>query len=158
MDQAYTGLAEIGKIRTQIGMVFVVCLALSLCASGGVTINASLKDKHTATSPVTLSGTTCTSNTCTSVATYTVSGHQYTFNGYTTGNPVPQMNTVSYDPANPGDAEQGKPSVVFGIGLIVGAILLILCGCIGYWLTMTYKPIAAAEGAETVFNVGKTIF
>jgi hypothetical protein len=158
MDQAYTGLAEVGKIRTQFGMVFVVCLALSLCASGGATINASLKDKHTGTAPATLSNTVCTSNTCTSVATYTVSGQQYTFNGYTTGNPVPQVNTVSYDPSNPGDVEQAKPPLGIGIGLIVGAILLFLCGCIGYWLTMTYKPVAALEGADTVLSVGKTIF
>jgi hypothetical protein len=87
-----------------------------------------------------------------------VSGKQYTLNGYSTGNPVPGTNTVNYDPANPGDAEQGKMPIGLGIGLIVGGILMVLCGYFIYWLTMKYKPVAALEGAETVYNVGKTIF
>lgn len=158
MDQAYTGLADLGQLRAQIGMVMAVCLALSLCASGGVTIASSLKDKHTATASATLSQTTCSSNACTSVATYTVSGKQYTLNGYSTGNPVPGTNTVNYDPANPGDAEQTKLPVGLGIGLIVGGLIVVLCGYLAYWLTMSYKPIAALEGVETVYNVGKSAF
>ena len=158
MDQAYTGLAEVGQLRAQVGMVVAVCLALSLCASGGSTIASSLKDKHTATAPATLSQTTCSSNACTSVATYTVSGKQYTLNGYSTGNPVPGTNTVNYDPANPGDAEQTKLPVGLGIGLIVGGLVVVLCGYLVYWLTMSYKPVAALEGADTIYNIGKSTF
>ena len=86
-----------------------------------------------------------------------MSGKQYTLKEYSTGNPVPQTNTVNYDPANPGDAEQSKAPLGIGIGLIVIGILMVLCGYIGYWLTMKYKPIAALEGAETVYNVGKAV-
>ena len=139
-------------------MVVAVCLALSLCASGGATIASSLKDKHTATASATLSQTTCLSNACTSVATYTVSGKQYTLNGYSSGNPVPGTNTVNYDPANPEDAEQTKLPIGLGIGLIVGGLVVVLCGYLVYWLTMSYKPVAALEGAETIYNLGKSAF
>lgn len=152
-DQVYTGLADIGQIRAQIGMVVAVCIALSLCTCGGVTISSALSDKHTATAPATLSKTTCTSNTCTSVATYNVSGNQYTLNGYTTGNPVPQTNTVNYSPSNPGDAQQNKPPLGLGIGLIVIGLLVVLCGYIMYSLTMSFKPVAALEGVETIKNI-----
>jgi hypothetical protein len=156
-DQVYSGLADIGKIRAQIGMVVAVCVALSLCTCGGMTIKSALGDKHTETTPVSLSQSTCMSNKCTSVATYTVDGKQYTFDRYTTGSPVPQNNTVNYNPTNPEDAEQNKPPLGLGVGLIIGGILVVLLGYLAYWLTTSFKPIAALEGADTVYNVGKFV-
>ena len=71
---------------------------------------------------------------------------------------MPGTNTVNYDPANPGDAEQTKLPVGLGIGLIVGGLVVVLCGYLVYWLTMNYKPVAALEGADTIYNIGKSAF
>lgn len=156
-QNVYGGLAEVGKLKATIGLVVAVCLALSCCTSGGLTINAAMNDKHTGTATATLTNTTCTSNTCTSVATYSVNGQAYKLN-VTTGNPAPGSLNVSYDPTKPSDAEQNKPSNVLGFGLIAGGLLVIILGYLFYWLTMNYKPIAALEGVSAIYDVGKAAF
>jgi hypothetical protein len=71
---------------------------------------------------------------------------------------MPGTNTVNYDPANPGDAEQTKLPIGLGIGLVICGVFMVLCGYLVYWLTMNYKPVAALEGAETIYNIGKSTF
>ena len=67
----YNGLAEVGKIKATIGLVVAVCVALSCCASGGMT----LADKHTAQATASVSNVNCASmtNPCYAPASYTVS-------------------------------------------------------------------------------------
>lgn len=156
-QNVYGGLAEVGKLKATIGLVVAVCIALSCCASGGMTIQVAASDKHTGTSTASLSNVTCTSNTCTAVATYSVNGTSYKLN-VSTGNPAPNSLDISYDPAHPSDAEQNKPSKFLGFGLIIGGILVVIVGCVFYWLTMNYKPIAAIEGAGAIYDVGKSVF
>jgi len=156
-QNVYGGLAQIGQIKAQIGLGIAVCLALSLCVSGGVLIKSTITDKHTTPITATLvASSSCSSNTCPAVASYSVNGKKYTLNGQW-ANPLPSTATIAYDPANPGDSEQNPPSFTFSIILMVAAICIVIIGFIIYKLTMTYKPIAALEGADAVYNIGKTI-
>jgi hypothetical protein len=153
----YGGLAEVGKLQATFGLVLAFCIAASCCASGGVTIKNAASDKHTATTSAVVSGVTCTSNACTGTGTYTVSGQTYTL-PVTTGVPAPAKVNIMYDPAKPSDAIQNKMSPVVGYALISGGFCLVLCALLGYWLTNTYKPIAALGGASAISQVGQAIF
>jgi hypothetical protein len=156
METAYTGLAEIGKIRATIGVAVAVCLGLSMCASGGFMISGAKNDKHTSTATAALSNAQCSSNTCSSTATYTVGETPYTL-GVTTGNPAPNNLTIAYNPSKPEDANQNPPSPVPGFAFIGIGFLVALIGLFAYWLTMTYKPVAALGGAQTVYDLGKSL-
>lgn len=153
----YNGLAQVGKIQSAIGLVLAFCIASSCCASGGMTIKNATSDKHTATASAVVSGTTCTSNVCTGTGTYTVSGQTYTL-GVTTGIPAPANVNIMYDPAKPSDAVQNKMGAGIGYALIGAGFCLVLCAMLGYWLTTTYKPIAALGGASAVGQIGQSIF
>ena len=156
-ENIYGGLAQLGKIWATLGLVLGLCIAASCCASGGATIKNAADDKHTATVSAVVSGTMCTSNTCTGTATYTVSGQTHTL-AVTTGVPSPTNITVMYDPANPSDAVQNRPPASVGYGLIAGGFFVVIIATLGYWLTNTYKPIAALGGASAISQVGQAIF
>ena len=130
---------------------------MSCCASGAWVIKDAAADKHTASASAVVASTTCTSNACTGTGTYTVSGQTYTL-PVTTGVPAPANVTVMYDPAKPSDAEQNKQTPEMGYALICGGFLLVLCAILGYWLTMTYKPVAALGGVSAIGQVGQAIF
>ena len=153
----YGGLAQLGKLQATLGLVLAFCIAASCCASGGVTIKNAAADKHTATASAVVSGATCTSNVCTGTGTYTVSGQTYTL-GVTTGVPAPANVNIIYDPVKPSDAIQNKTSPAVGYALIMGGFCLVMCALIGYWLTMTYKPVAALGGAGAIGQIGDAIF
>ena len=156
-QNVYGGLAQLGKFQATLGLVLAFCIAASCCASGGVTIKNAASDKHTATASAVVSGATCTSNVCTGTGTYTVSGQKYTL-GVTTGVPAPANVDIMYDPAKPSDAIQNKMSPAIGYALIGGGFCLVLCAVFGYWLTNTYKPIAALGGASAIGQIGDSIF
>jgi hypothetical protein len=153
----YSGLADLGQLRAKIGLGFAVCIGLVLCASGGMTISSALNDKHTKTVTATLSNTTCTLNACTSIASYNVGGKSYTLLNFPTNNPAPKTVTVSYNPSNPSDSQSNQPSLGLGIGLLVAALFVMICGYVVYKLTMSFKPLAAVEGADMVYGLGKSL-
>jgi len=156
---AYNGLAQVGQLKAKVGLAVAVCLGLSLCVSGGVSLNSALKNKHTATVDANLSGgsSSCSSNTCPGTATYNVGSTSYTLTG-TWPNPLPWTTKVAYDPSNPGDAEQNPPSYTLTIILCSVAICMMIIGFVIYKVTMAYKPVAALEGAGALYNVGKAVF
>jgi hypothetical protein len=156
-QNVYGGLAQVGQLKATIGVVVAVCIASSFCASGGLMINAAATDKHTGSASAVLSQVNCNSNACTAVGTYNVDGKSYTTN-VTTMNPAPSNVNISYNPSNPGDGVQNKPSTGFGIGLIVVGFIVVLIGAVVYWVTMSYKPIAALQGAGAIYDVGKAVF
>ena len=153
----YGGLAQLGKLQATLGLVLAFCIASSCCASGGMTIKNAAADKHTATASAVVSGATCTSNVCTGTGTYTVSGQTYTL-PLKTGVPAPANIKIMYNPSKPSDAVQSKMSPAVGYALIMGGFCLVMCAIIGYWLTTTYKPIAALGGVSAVGQIGDAIF
>jgi hypothetical protein len=154
-ENIYGGLAQVGQLKAQLSLGFSICLALSLCVSGGFALNSAFSDKHTATTTATIkSSSSCSSNTCPGVATYYVSGVSYTLNGQWGPS---ETTKIAYDPKNPGDAEQNPPSPVFGITLFAIGICVVIVGYLIYKLTMTYKPLAALSGAGALYDVGKAI-
>jgi hypothetical protein len=155
---AYNSLANIGKLKAQIGLGISVCLALSLCASGAFTLKSYLSDKHTATTRATIMSTSCPpSGSCPASANYTVDSKTYTINGAWTV-PLPSAVPVSYDPKNPEDSSQDPPSISLSIILVCAALCVVVIGYVVYTLTMAYKPLAAVEGASAIYTVGKGLF
>lgn len=144
----YNGLAEVGKIKATIGLVVAVCVALSCCASGGMT----LADKHTAQATASVSNVNCASmtNPCYAPASYTVSGKEYSIQTTWPNKETPSTIPVSYDPKNPSDGVQGNSPVLFGIAMIISGFLLVICGYLIYHLTTKYKPFAAVQGANAI--------
>jgi len=145
---AYNGLAKIGELKAKVGLVFAVCIALSMCASGASVINSASKDKHKAKVIVKTSGS--------GSVKYTVGGKTYTYSG-SLPSPTPAQVTLAYDPSNPDDAVQNPPDYYTGVGLMLSAILVVICGFVVYKITMSYKPLAAISGAETGINIIKAL-
>jgi len=156
-QNVYGGLAQVGQLKAQIGLGVSVCLALSLCVSGAMALNSARTDKHTATVNATLSSSgSCSSNTCPGLASYKVGSASYTLSG-TWNNPLPTSTTIAYDPSNPTDSEQNPPSFTFGFILLTVAVCIAIIGFVIYKITMAYKPIAALEGADAIYNLGRAV-
>ena len=159
-QNVYGGLAQVGQLKAQVGLIISVCLAVSMCTSGAIFLKNSLTDKHTKNTSATVSpgSSACSSgSTCSAVASYTVDGKTYSVPG-SWPVPLPSTTTIAYDPANPSDAEANPPSTIFGIILLAAACCVLVVGYITYQITMTYKPIAAVEGAGAIYNIGKATF
>ena len=45
-----------------------------------------------------------------------------------------------------------------GYALVAAGCFLALCAVLGYWLTTTYKPVAALGGAGGTGQIGQAIF
>ena len=131
-DTLTTGLKTYGEIRTRIGVIVAVVVAICFCIFGWITVLA--KDKHTAKTSGILSNVNCSANTCTATALYGMSGspspspapYQFTTTwgaGMTEGKTV----DVYYDPANPSDASTGPVPKWLGWTFIGCATFLILC-------------------------------
>lgn len=132
-DALTSGFKTYGEIRTRIGVIIAVVVAMCFCICGWMTVLA--KDKHTAKTSGILSNVNCSANTCTATASYGMSGSPspspspapYNFTstwgaGMTDGKTV----NVYYDPANPSDASVGPVPKLLGWTFIGVATLLIL--------------------------------
>lgn len=156
-SEVYGGLAAVGELKAKVGLACAICIGLSCCASGVSTIKSASSDKHTASVQAITSNASCVSNTCTADSMYTVDSKDYILKG-SWSNVAPTTFTVLYNPSDPSDATQHAPSVGLGIGFIVGGTVIFIFAMLIYWLTMSYKPIAAVSGADAIYDVGKQIF
>jgi len=156
-ENVYTGLANFGKLKAQVGLGISICLALSLCVSGAYTMKMYLTDKHTAIAKGVITSSSCPmSSSCQATANYTVNGKTFPVTGMWPA-PLPSSVDVAYNPENPGDSVPNVPSIGLSVILILAAICIFILGYIVYVLTMAYKPLAAAEGAKTAYNIGKAL-
>jgi hypothetical protein len=146
-----TGFKTYGEIRTRIGVIIAVVVAMCFCIFGWVTVLA--KDKHTAKTSGILSNVNCSANTCTATALYGMAGapapspapYQFTStwgSGMTDGKTV----DVYYDPANPSDASAGPVPKWLGWTFIGIATLLILCS----FLFMSFFSGLSNQGKAVV--------
>ena len=152
MSNALTsGFKTYGEIRTRIGVIIAVVVAMCFCIFGWVTVLA--KDKHTAKTSGILSNVNCSANTCTATALYGMAGapapspapYQFTStwgSGMTDGKTV----DVYYDPANPSDASAGPAPKWLGWTFIGIATLLILCS----FLFMSFFSGLSNQGKAVV--------
>jgi len=153
----YNGLANVGQLKAQIGLGVSICLALSLCTSGGFALRSFFTDKHTSTVQGSVTPTPCPASTsCPAPIKYTVDGKTYTLNG-SFMSPLPATMNVSYDPKNPSDSEQGGRSLALSAFLMGAAVVILIIGYFVYRVTMAYKPVAAIEGAGALYNLGKAV-
>ena len=150
-DALTSGFKTYGEIRTRIGVIVAVVVAICFCIFGWITVMA--KDKHTAKTSGILSNVNCSANTCTATALYGMSGspspspapYQFTSTwgaGMTEGETV----DVYYDPANPSDASAGPVPKWLGWTFIGVATLLILCS----FLFMTFFSRLSNQGKAVV--------
>ena len=63
-----------------------------------------------------------------------------------------------YDPSNPSDAVQNVTPLWIGFIMICIALVFFLFAYFMYWLSMKYKPVAAAEGVGTVGSIFGNLF
>ena len=130
-DALTSGFKTYGEIRTRIGVIVAVVVAICFCIFGWITVMA--KDKHTVKTTGILSNVNCSANTCTATALYGMTGspspspapYQLTSTwgpGVTEGKTV----DVYYDPANPSDASPGPVPKWLGWTFIGVATLIIL--------------------------------
>jgi hypothetical protein len=150
-DTLTSGLKTYGEIRTRIGVIVAVVVAICFCIFGWITVLA--KDKHTAKTSGILSNVNCSENTCTATALYGMSGspspspapYQFTATwgaGMTEGKTV----DVYYDPANPSDAITGPVPKWLG-GAFIGCATFII---LGSFLFMTFFSGLSNQGKAVV--------
>lgn len=144
---AYSALATAGKIKAIFGLVFAASIASSLCTVGGL----SLRDQRSASTNGTTSGT-CSSTVCTAKVSYTVSGVSYSIPA-TFVNVVPPSVNVYYNPSNPSDASTSPSSKITGFIFSAAGLFVLLLGILIYWLTTRFKPLAAVEGADAIYDI-----
>ena len=124
------------------------------------------KNAYSSTVIGTVNSSTCTpstvngvvSNICQVTISYTVNNIVYTniissSTNYTTNQTV----SLSYDPTNPINSVIGPPTTTttLGIGLVIGAIIVVSFAWLWVYLTKKYKFLAAATGTEDVLNIFK---
>ena len=132
-DAVTSGLKTYGEIRTRIGVIVAVVVAICFCIFGLITVTT--KDNRTAKTSGILSNVNCSANTCTATALYGMSEspspspspapYQFTSTwgaGVTEGKTV----DVYYDPANPSDASAGPVPKWLGWTFIGVATLIFL--------------------------------
>lgn len=162
-DKIYSGIAEFGKIKAGMSLVFSVIFGIILLGVGIYLLRK--KDIYTKESVgriikaacSTVSGQSTTQYNCNLTIEFTVGTTTYTVDNltitsgkqYIPGNSI----TVYYNPENPNEASLSKWSKWWGYGLIIGGFFVILYGAINFWLTTKYKGYAAFEGASNVLGV-----
>jgi len=143
----YTGLAEFGRIRMTIGLVFAVIICTALIVFGFYDIFLD---------PVQLVATI----TGQDKNTYNI---EYVYNGVTYKStiidiPVSKTVTIWINPTNPNLCSISRDEVIqkdksLGWQLVgIGAFILIISSLF-YYLTINSKAFAAFEGASGVINV-----
>ena len=147
-EMVYTGLAEFGRIRMTIGLVFAVIICTALIVLGFYDIFLD---------PVQLVATIASQDK----NTYSI---EYVYNGVTykstliIDNPVSKTVTIWINPTNPHLCSISRDEVVqkdraLGWQLVgIGAFVLIISSLF-YYLTIKSKAFAAFEGASGVINV-----
>lgn len=137
-DTLVSGLKTYGEIRTRIGVIIAVVVAICFCICGWSTVLA--KDNHTAKTSGILSDVNCSAERCAATALYELSGASSPSPSSSPA-PAPYKLTatwplgakngdivdVYYNPANPTDASAGPVPKWLGWTAIGVATLLILC-------------------------------
>jgi hypothetical protein len=159
-DAITSGLKTYGEIRTRIGVIVAVIVAICMCIFGWMIIVS--KDKHTAITSSVLSDVSCSANTCTATALYSLAGSPapspapYRFQatwpkGATNGQNV----VLYYDPANPTDASLGPTPKAVGWGLVACATIIIILSILfmNFFSGLSNQGKAVVGGFEAASDV-----
>lgn len=159
-----SGLKTYGEIRTRIGVVVAVIVALCMCIFGWMIIVG--KDTHTQKTTGTLSNVSCTSNTCTGTALYNLVGSPspspapYSFQtNWPANSKDGQSVDVYYDPANPASASAGPVPKGVGWGLVGCATLIIILAILfmTFFSSLSNQGKAAVGGLEAVGDISSLL-
>lgn len=161
-SKVYDGAASYGKFIAILSLIFS-CLFTIVLVSIGVYLLIT-PDVHSESVQGKIVTPNCNFSmgstkqlTCGPTVTFTIKGKEYTktygqtnvTSSYSQGQSI----TILYDPKNPDDSiiksavsRTGWGWILIGIGSVV-----FLIGIVGYYLTMRYKFLAAAQGVSSVF-------
>lgn len=141
------GLATVGRWETYFNTAIGTCVISSMIACILFFAVQQMHDKHTAQTPGTTSGVTCTKNLgCDGTVAYQVAGKAFT-NPYHTAASAGQANpTVYYDPTNPSDARTDKANPLLLFGIAAGLCLLLIFMIVYTVMVSQSKYLAAAAG------------
>lgn len=155
-DAIYTGLSDVGKAKSTIGLIFGIIISIILIAIAIYLFTRNQKDIVNSTAKVTSSN--CSkegkSINCQLQITYTINKKVYTGSistltstKYTTGMDVP----ISYNSKNPLDVTYRQVNDKTVAFILLGiAVLLLLITSVSYYMTSHSKAYAAFEGAEGI--------
>jgi hypothetical protein len=163
-DEIYSGAAEVGQIRTTIGLVIGSIIGLIFIAVG-IYLEFFDKNKHTKDILATVVDANCTSVAtrdnvninCALNIKYTVDGKEY--KGFVNTNDTTHVKDniirVYIDPANPSDVSMQSLSAdkTMGIFIIIFGLVAIGISVFSWWLSRRYKFFAAAEGVGMGVNL-----
>jgi hypothetical protein len=163
-DEIYSGAAEVGQIRTTIGLVVGSIIGLIFIAVG-IYLEFFNKNKHTKDILATVTDANCTSFAtrnsvninCALNIKYTVNDKEY--KGFVNTNDTTHIKdstiTVYIDPANPSDVSMQSLSSdkTAGIFVIVFGLVVIGISVFSWWLSRKYKFFAAAQGVGMGVNL-----
>lgn len=159
-DALTSGFKTYGEIRTRIGVIVAVVVAICFCIFGWVIVLK--KDNHTTKTSGILSDVNCSANTCTATALYGLTGapspspapYKFTSTwgaGMTNGRTV----DVYYDPTNPSDASVGPVPKWLGWTFIGIATLLVVCSVLfmKFFSGLSNQGKAVVGGLEATSDV-----
>ena len=158
-DSIYTGLSDVGKAKSAIGLIFGIIISIILIAVAIYLFTKNQKDIVNSTAKVTSS--TCSQSgksiSCQLGIAYTVDKKDYTGSistltstKYTTGMDVP----ISYNSKNPLDVTYKQVNDKTVAFILLGvAVLLLLITSVSYYMTSRSKAYAAFEGAEGIAKI-----
>ena len=159
-DALTSGFKTYGEIRTRIGVIVSLVVALCFCIFGWMMVLS--KDKHTTKTSGILSDVNCSANTCTATALYGTSDasspspapYQFT-SSWGPGKTDGQTVDVYYDPANPSDASTGPVPKWLGWSFIGIATLLVLCSILfmKFFSGLSNQGKAVVGGLEAASDI-----
>ena len=181
---AYNGFATLGRIQSTIGLVIVsiICSIIFIIGITLLVFSIKGKNKYSQSITATLTNVNCSTTPspinppdlnrknippppppppttiCNVTATYIINGKTYAININWPGAVNNQTVTLLYNPSNPSDAVQKVIPIWIGIIIICIALVFFLLAYFMYWVSMRYKPVAAAEGVGTVGSIFGNLF
>jgi hypothetical protein len=158
-DEIYSGAAEVGQIRTTIGLIIGSIIGIFFIAVG-IYLEFFNKNKHTKDILATVTDANCTSVAtrnsvdinCALNIKYTVNDKEY--KGFVNTNDTTHIKdstvTVYIDPENPSDVSMQslKSDKNMGIFGIIFGLVAIGISVFSWWLSRKYKFFAAAQGVS----------
>ena len=163
-DEIYSGAAEVGQIKTTIGLIIGSIVGVVFIAVG-IYLEFFNKNKHTKDILATITDANCTSVAtrnsvyihCSLNIKYTVNDKEYKGSVNTNDTTHIKDSTIKVyiDPVNPSDVSMQSLSgdKTIGLFVIIFGLFAIGVSVFSWWLSRKYKFFAAAEGVSMGVNM-----
>jgi hypothetical protein len=159
-EQVYSGLADYGKVKAGFNIFTTMIIGIIMLVIGIILTrvhrqyNADTNAKIVSAACAAQSGNSSAQYKCDLSVEFTHNSIVYKVDGLsiTSGTKyVPGNNIkIHYNKSDPNEATLAKFNNLWGWGLIILAIFVMIYSIVNFWLTTKYKGYAAFEGASSV--------